>query len=63
MTNVNIYKYISNLGNTLIPYSIAIGEDNICFSTPHFEFIKREKIDDNELKTNKDNVDPFNYHV
>ena len=58
------YKYISNMGNNLIPYSIAIGEENIYFLTPDFKFIKREKNNDNELlKTNKDNVDPFNYHI
>ena len=64
LTNVSIYKYISNLGNNLTPYSIAIGEENIQFLTPQFKFIKREKIDDNELlKTNKSNVDLFIYHV
>ena len=51
------------MGYNRTPYSIAIGEENIYFLTPHFKFIKREKIDDNELlKTNKGNVDPFNYH-
>ena len=51
------------MGNNLTPYSLEIGEENICFLTPHFKFIKREKTDDNELlKTNKGIVDPFNYH-
>ena len=64
LTNDNIYRYISNKGNNLAPYSIAIGEENILFLTPHFIFIEREKMDDNELlKTNKDNVDPSIYHV
>ena len=64
LTNDNIYKYISNMGSNLTPYSIAIGEENIYFLTARFKFIKREKIDDNELlKTNKGHVDPFNYHV
>ena len=46
------------MGKNLTPYSIAIGEDNIYFLTPHFIFIKREKITDNELlKTNKSSVD------
>ena len=31
------------MGNNLIPYSIAIGEENI-YLTPEFEFIKREKL-------------------
>ena len=64
LTYDNIYKYISNMGNNLTPYSIAIGEENIYFLTPHFKFIKREKINDNELlKTNKASVDPFDHHV
>ena len=64
LTNDNIYRYISNIGNNLTPYSIAIGEENISFLTPYFEFNKRQKIDDNELlKTNKSNVDQFKYHV
>ena len=59
-----IYKYISNIGINLTTLSIAIGEENFYFLTPHFMFIKREKIDDFVLlKTNKGNVDPFNYHV
>ena len=63
LTSDNIYNYISNMGNNLTPYSIAISEENIYFLTPHFNLIKAEKIDDNELlKTNKGNVDPFNYH-
>ena len=41
------------MGNNLTLYNIAIGEENIQFLTPHFEFIKREKINDNEImKTN-----------
>ena len=42
LTNDKIYKNISNMGNNLIPYSIAMGEQNIYFLTPHFKFIKRE---------------------
>ena len=29
LTNDKIYKYISNMGNNLVPYSIAIGWENI----------------------------------
>ena len=64
LTNENVYKYISNMGNSLTPYSIALGEEYICFLTPNFKFIEREKINDNELfKTNKSSVDRFEYHV
>ena len=38
----NIYEYTSKMGNNLIPYSIAIGMENIYFLTPHFKFTKRE---------------------
>ena len=31
-----IYRYISSMGNNLMPYSIAIGTENVCFLTPKF---------------------------
>ena len=31
LTNDKIYKYTSNMGNNLTPYSIAIGEENTIF--------------------------------
>ena len=49
LTNDKIYKYISNMGNNLIPYSIAIREENFDFSTPGFKFIKRQNIKNFEL--------------
>ena len=59
-----MYKYISFMGNNLTPSSIAIGDENIYFLAPHFKFIKRRKINDNELlKSNGNSVDPFGYHV
>ena len=64
LTNDNMYKYKSSMGKNLPPYKIPIGEENIYFLTPYFEFIKIEKIDDTEmLRTNKCNVDTFNYLV
>ena len=64
LTNDNIYKYISNMGNNSSSWSVAIGADNIYFLTSHSKFIKREKINDNELlKTKESSVDPFDYHV
>ena len=44
LTNDKKYKYISNMGNNLTPYSIAIGWENNYFLTPHIEFNKRENI-------------------
>ena len=64
LTNDDICKYISNMGNTLTPYSIAIDEEKIHFLTPHFKFIKRDRVDDNKLlSTDENSVDPFDYHV
>ena len=47
LNNDKIYKYFSNMGNKLIPYSIAIGGENIYFLTPDFKFIQRESIKNN----------------
>ena len=49
LTNDRIYKYISNMGNNLVPYSIAIGWENIYYLTPSFKFIKKENIDENDI--------------
>ena len=49
LTNDRIYKYISNMGNNLIPYSIAIGWENIYYLTPYFKFIKKENIDVDDI--------------
>ena len=45
LANDKIYKYISNMGNNLTPYSIAIGFENIYYLTPYFRVIKKENID------------------
>ena len=49
LTNDKIYKYISNMGNNLTPYSIAIGSENIYYLTPYFRFIKKENIDVDDI--------------
>ena len=49
LTNDRIYKYISNMGNDLIPYSIAIGWENYYLLAPNFKFSKNDKIDYNTL--------------
>ena len=49
LTNDRIYNYISNMGNNLTPYSIAIGWENIYYLTPFFRFIKKENIDVNDI--------------
>ena len=60
----DIYKYISNMGKILTPYSIETGDENIYFLTPHFKSIKRERIDnDKVLNTKGRSLDPFDYHA
>ena len=49
MTSDNIYEYISNMGNSLCPYSVAIGKENYYLLTPNFSFIKKDKIDYNTI--------------
>ena len=49
LTNDKVYKYISNLGNNLTPYSIAIGWENIYYLTPYFRIIKKENIDVDDI--------------
>ena len=51
LTNDKIYKYISNMGNNLTPYSIAIGWENIYYLTPYFRYIKKENIDVDGIDT------------
>ena len=64
LTNDDIRQYISNMGNNLTPYSIAIGAKNTYFLTPHFELIKRDRSDYHKLlNTTKNSLDPFDYHI
>ena len=43
LTNDIFYRHISNLGNNLTPYSIAVGHENIYFLTLGFEFIEKKR--------------------
>ena len=49
LTNDKIYKYISNMGNNLTPYSIAIGYENVYYLTPYFRYIKKKNIDVDDI--------------
>ena len=52
------------MGKNLTHYSIAVGAKNIYFLTPHFKFIEKEMIDDNEMmKSSENSVNPFHYHL
>ena len=48
LTNDKIYKYISNMGNILTPYSIMIGWETIYFLTSRFKLVKKEEIHDDD---------------
>ena len=49
LTNDIIYKYASNMGNNLTPYSIGIGRENIYYLTPYFRIVKKQNIDVNDF--------------
>ena len=49
MTSDNIYDYISIMGKNLTPYSIATGEENYYSLAPNFSFIKKDKIDYDDI--------------
>ena len=55
LPNDKIYKYISNMGNHLTPYSIAICWKNIYFLTSNFKFVEKEKV------SYDDDVQLFNF--
>ena len=58
LTNDEIFKYISNMRSNLSPHSIAIGEKNIYYLKPHFEFSEKHNIDEDHIdkKFNYDNI-------
>ena len=43
ITTDHILQHISNIGDNIIPYSIAIGEENMYFLSPHCEKIIKRK--------------------
>ena len=49
LTDDKIYKNMSNMGNNLTPYSIAIGLENIYYISPYFKYTKRGNIDINDI--------------
>ena len=55
LTDDKIYKYMSNMGNNLIPYSITIGHQNIYYLTPYFKKIKKENFDIDDIDSLFDN--------
>ena len=53
ITNEHILELISNMGDNMIRFCIAIGEENIYFLSPHCNCVKRAKIIDDELLKTK----------
>ena len=45
MTSENFYENISNMGNNICPYILAMFEENCYLLAPHFKFVKKDKID------------------
>ena len=73
LTNDSLFKYISNMGNNLSPYSIATGEENYYFLAPNFKFIKKDKVDydtllggiyveDSDLKESFEELELYKIH-
>ena len=52
------------MGNNMIPYTFAIGENYIYFLSTHYNIFECDRIGEETLlnKTN-DNMDPFDYHL
>ena len=61
LTNDKIYKYISNMGNNLCPYSIAFGWENIYYISPYFIYINKKYIDVDDIDKLFDNSNVSNY--
>ena len=52
------------MGDIMVPYSIAIGEEKIYLLSPHCKCIKRAKNKYDELlKSNGNSIEPFDYHL
>ena len=49
MTSDNIYKYVSNMGINLSPNGVATGSENYYLLAPNFSFIKKDKIDYDDI--------------
>ena len=63
-TDDKIIHYISLVGNNMIPYTFAVGENYKYFLSSHYKFIQMERIEEGTLLNPSDNsLDPYDYHV
>ena len=52
------------MGNTMISYTFAVGENYTYFISTHYKFIENDKIEEETfLNETNDSSDPFYYHV
>ena len=59
-----IIDYISIMGNNMIPYTFAVGENYTYFLSSHYKFIQNDKIEEGTLlNATKDSSDPFDFHL
>ena len=63
-TDDKILKYISLMGNNMIPYTIGVGEKYTYFISERYKFIENDKIEEGTLlNTTNNNIDPYEYHL
>ena len=49
ITSMNIFEYVSIMGNNLTPYSVDTGGESYYLLAPNFKFNKKDKIDYNTI--------------
>ena len=63
-TGDKVIDYISLIGNNMIPYTFAVGENYTYFLASHYKFIENDKIDERTLlNATNSSLDPYDYHV
>ena len=63
-TDDKILDYISLMGNNMIPYTFATGENNSYFISTHYKLIENDKIQEGMLlNSSNDSLDPYDYHL
>ena len=63
-TGDKIIDYISLIGNNMIPYTFAVGENYPFFLSSHYKFIENDRIEQRTLLDATNNsLNPYDYHV
>ena len=59
-----IIDYISLIGNNMIPYTFAVGENFTYFLYYRYKFIENDKIEEGTLlNATNTSLDPYDYHL